>query len=194
MAPETETALNIILGTIGLISTVLIALIPYFRKTYFIGPELTIELEADGGFSLNKGLSSKNDISNGFIEIDSTIYVYEVTWKINLKITNNSNIIAYYPELNFLNQQVGFTHLERLDKNIPIKENEQITLKGTYMMYEEVAGKDRTATNGLPPNFNNLKILLSYKNPDKRKFYTFFTNSKTNIKNFYKRRKPKEFN
>jgi hypothetical protein len=60
-------------------------------------------------------------------------------------------------------------------------------------MYEEVNGKERTQTNGLPDNFEDLKILLEYKNPHKKTFYTIFSNSSEQEKNNYTRKKPKEF-
>ncbi|MCB0746131.1 MAG: hypothetical protein KDC90_01595 [Ignavibacteriae bacterium] len=185
--------LSIILGILGLIITVLIAMIPYFRKVYFVGPELTIELIPDGGMSMNCGLSGKNDTSKGYVDGNNAIYVFEVTWKVNLKITNNSNITAYYPKLKFLNQQLSFTKLDNLETNTPIQGNEQIVLKGKYVMYEEVNGKERTQPNGLPNNFEDLKILLEYKNPHKKEFYTIFSNSSELEKNNYTRKKPKEF-
>lgn len=186
--------INVIIGVSGLIIAIGLTLIPYIRKVYIIGPELTIELLSNGGSSGNRGLSGKNDTSKGYIEGDKAIYVFEVTWNVNLKITNNSNITAYYPNLSFLNQQLSFSKLEQLDKNKPIQGNEQILLKGSYSMFEECEGKNRTKINGLPENFKGLKILLEYKNPHKKTFYTIFSNSKQTEKNKYLRRKPKEFN
>jgi hypothetical protein len=181
------------IGILGLIITVLIAMIPYFKKVYFDGPELTIELIPDGGMSMNLGLSGKNNTSKGYINANNAIYVYEVTWKVNLKITNNSNITAYYPKLKFQNQQLTFTSLDKLDTNKPIEANEQVLLKGKYVMYEEVNGNQRHEPNGLPNNFTDLKILLEYKNPYKKIFYTVFSNSREGEKNNYTRKKPKEF-
>jgi hypothetical protein len=185
--------LSIILGILGLIITVLIAMIPYFRRVYFIGPELTIELVPDGGSSTNKGLSGKNHTAKGYVDGNNAIYVFEVTWKVNLKIINNSNITAYYPKLNYLNQQLSFSRLETLDSNKPIQGNEQILSVGKYVMSEEVNGNERTQINGLPDNFDDLKILLEYKNPNKKRFYTVFSNSNHTEKNVYTRKKPTEF-
>lgn len=185
--------ISVIIGVSGLIISVLLALIPYFRKVYLLGPELTIELLPDGGSSGNRGLSSKNDKSKGYVERDSAIFIFEVTWKMNLRITNNSNVVAYYPEISFLNQKIGFTSLEKLDKNAPIKENQQITLKGTYTMFEELDGRNRTQVSGLPEHLKDLKILLKYKNPSKKTFYTYFTLSESNNNNLYMRKKPKDF-
>jgi hypothetical protein len=185
---------SIILGILGLIITVLLALIPHFRKVYFTGPELTIQLMPDGGISMNRGLSVKNDTSQGFIDGQNAIYIFEVTWKVNIKIINNSEVTAYYPKISFLDQQLGFSKLDNLDENSPIKGNEQVILKGIYIKYEEVNGKQRTDPSGLPPNFKDLKILLEYKNTYKKKFYTVYSNSVEGEKNNYKRKKPREFN
>jgi hypothetical protein len=185
--------ISVLISVFGLIITVLLALIPYFRKVYFLGPELTIELLPDGGSSGNRGLSSKNDKSKGYVDRDSAIFIFEVTWKMNLRITNNSNMIAYYPEILFLNQKIGFTSLEKLDRNVPIRENQQITLKGTYTMFEELDGRNRTQVSGLPEHLKDLKILLKYKNPSKKTFYTYFTLSECNNNNLYMRKRPKDF-
>jgi len=185
--------ITVIISIFGLIIVVAIALIPYIRKVYFIGPELTIELLSNGGSSGNRGLSNKNDNTKGYIDGNNAIYVFEVKWNAILKITNNSNVTAYYPELTFLNQQLSFSTLDKLDNNKPIKENEQIILKGTYSMFEECEGKYRTKISGLPDNFKDLKILLEYKNPSKKRFYTIFSNTEQIIKNRYSRKKPKEF-
>lgn len=185
--------INIIIGIAGLIVAVGLALIPYIRKVYFRGPELTIELIPDGGSSGPRGLSPNNDTSKGYIEGDKAIYVFELTWKIMIKITNNSNITAYYSELTIPNHQLSFSTLDKLDKNNPIKGNEQIVLKGTYKMFEECEGKNRTQIKGLPDNFKDLKLLLKYKNPYKRTFYTKFMQSEKIGINKYVRKKPKEF-
>lgn len=185
--------INVIIAVSGLLLTVLIALIPYFRKVYFIGPELTIELESDGGMSKSRGMSPKNDTSKGYIDGNNAIHVFELTYNVNLIITNNSNITAYYPKLDFLNQQLSFTSLDKLDYNTPIKGDEKIKLKGKYTMFEEATGKQRTKIRGLPDNFKDLKILLEYKNPYKKQFFTIFSNSTNPSRNKYIRRKPKEF-
>jgi len=184
-------ALNVLIGALGLVIAVLLALIPYFRRTYLMGPELTIELTPHGGLSGQRGLSNKNDLSKGYVEQDTAIYIWENRWDFRLRITNNSNITAYYPELIFPNK-IGFTTLETLEKNIPIKGDEQKVLKATYTMFEECMGKDRTEIRGIPDSISDLEIILKYKNPSKTTFYTIFQNSRLGDKNIYTRRKPKK--
>jgi hypothetical protein len=184
--------LDVLISALGLILAVLLALIPYFRKTYFVGPELTIELTPHGGFSRQRGLSNNNDFSKGSVEQDTAVIIWENKWDFRLKITNNSNITAYYPELIFASNNIGFTTLETLEKNIPIKGDEQKVLKATYVMFEECMGKNRTQRRGMPKQLNDLEIILKYKNPSKTTFYTIFQNSKPGDKNTYTRKTPKK--
>jgi hypothetical protein len=63
--------LSITIAALGLLVSVSVALIPYIRKVFFIGPELTIELIPNGGSSANKGYSRKNDMPHIDEFIDS---------------------------------------------------------------------------------------------------------------------------
>jgi len=185
--------IEILLGIIALILTIVIAVTPYFWKKYFVGPELTIELIPDGGTSKSSGLSLKNDSSKP-IPIDEAIYIFEVEWKINLRIINNSDLTAYYPQIRFLDNQIGFTSIEKLNKNMPIEPNGQRTLKASFKMYEECRGAVRTHIhNKLPEQLKDFKILLEYKNPSKVTFHTLYNNSEIIEQNKYCRKKPKEF-
>lgn len=185
--------INVLIGVAGLLLTVFIALIPYIKKVYFVGPELTVEVFPDGGSSGNRGYSSKNNSLDSPISVEDAIHIFEVTWKIKIRITNNSNLIAYYPEIGFYNHQLGFSSIDKLDRNKPIKENEQIILNATYKIFEECTGRDRTHVKGLPDHLNNLKIILKYFNPSKKPFYTIYSHSKLEKQNIYTRIKPAEF-
>lgn len=72
-------SLTILISFLGLLVAVGVALIPFIRKVYFCGPELTIELVTNGGSSGNRGLGSWNDTSKGYIDANSAIYRFEVT-------------------------------------------------------------------------------------------------------------------
>jgi hypothetical protein len=187
MAMET---LNIILVILGLIITLLIALIPFFRKIYFVGPEITIEFIPEGGQSTNEGLSNKNEISKGYIDGNNAIHVFKVTWNIKIKISNNSPVIAYYPELKLIDAQLRFSYLEDLDMYKPIQENEQLFLKAKFTIFEEAKAQDRIQPAGLTHHLYNIQILLSYKNQHKKNFYTVYTNQ--NKQNSFHRILPSE--
>jgi len=188
---ETMEVLGWIFG--ALLIPTLIALIPFIRKVYFSGPELTIEIISTGGGSEPLGLSIKNDDSKGYIEGNNAIYHFKVTWKFNLIITNNSMVTAYYAKLYFPNEKINFSLIDKLNPLNPIKENEKLTLQAQFTMYEECKGQDRTHIKGLPPHFENLKLLLEYKNQHKKVFYTMYSlNNNVGENNFYRKR-PKLF-
>jgi hypothetical protein len=178
---------------LAIISTVGAALFIHFRKVYFVGPKLTIELIPNGGMSRICGLSIKNDASKGTIDADKAIHVFEFTWEINLIITNNSAITAHYPKLNFLKQQLGFTAIENFDKHNTIEGNEQIVLKATYQKFKECARGNCTPMKDLPAHMNDLKILLEYKNTVDKIFYTKFNNADVKHKNKYTLTRPSAF-
>lgn len=180
--------IDIIIAISGLLLTVLLALVPYYRRVYFLGPELTIELLPNGGYGGERGLSPKNDTSKGFIDANIAIHKWEVTWMMQVKITNNSMYTAYYPKLEYFANNYKFTTLDKLDVNSPIKENEQIVLDASYTITEECMAKDRTQIVGIPKELGDINILLSYKNPYKNWFYTHYTH--LNRENKYTRKRP----
>jgi len=167
-----------------------IAIIPFIRKVYFSGPELTIEIVSAGGGSEPLGLSEKNDYSKGYIEGNDEIYYFKVTWKLKLIITNNSMITAYYPQLLFPDGQIEFSLIDKLNLLNPIKENDKIILNAKFVIIEECKGTVRTHVKGLPPHFENLKLLLEYKNQYKRTFFTLFTFENQKGKNIFRRNNP----
>jgi len=106
--------MEILIGIIGLVLTILIALIPYFKKKYGDRPKLEIEINMESGSSLPIGLSHKNDTSNGYIEIVDVIQIFEVQWKMNLRIRNFSDLAAYYTKLSYMTDSPMFTALDKL--------------------------------------------------------------------------------
>jgi len=176
-----------------LIIPLCLVLIPFLWKVFLYGPELTIELISSGGTSEPFGLSTNNDYSKGYIEGINEINYFKVTWKFKVIITNNSMLTAYYPKLIFPEGQLAFTLIDELKYLNPIKENEIISLNAKFEIIEECKGVDRTHIKGLPPHFENLRLLLEYKNQYKRIFFTLFIFDNKQGKNNFQRKKPKEF-
>jgi hypothetical protein len=178
---------------LGFLGGLLIAIVPFLRKRYFLRPEVTIEIIKDGGSSSPKGLSHKNVVSEeGYIDGNTAIRIFELTWRFQIKITNNSELTAFYPELSFNPNGPKFTLIERLNSLQPIKPTETIILKAEYSKFEETTGQERTDVGRqMPEEFEDLGILLGYQSPQKIKFYTLFDfNEKTNK---FVKRKPKEY-
>jgi len=171
----------------------LTAIVPFFWKRYISRPEVTIEIIKDGGSSSPRGLSHKNVVTEeGFIDGNTAIRVFELTWRFQIKITNNSELTAFYPELSFNPNGPKFFLIEKLNSLQPIKPTETIVLKAEYRKFEEKTGQERTDVGRqMPEEFEDLGLLLAYQSPQKSKFYTLFDfNEKTNK---FVKRKPNEY-
>lgn len=186
--------MEIAIGIIGIIVGLILAIIPYFRSKYYLRPELTIEIVSNGGMSSPLGLSNNNDFSKGYVEADTANRIFELTWKFNVIITNNSDLTAFYPEIEFNPKGPKFTQIDKLNKLKPIKPTESLTLKAEYRKFEETTGKNRTQIGQAPPTeFGDLGLLLGYENSKKRRFFTLFNYSLTDNKNKFLREKPKDY-
>lgn len=84
--------------------------------------------------------------------------------------------------------------IDKLNKLEPIEPAETIELKVEYRKYEEKIGKDRTNVDReMPPEFNDLGILLSYQSPKKSSFYTLYDYNREENKNSFIKKRPKEY-
>lgn len=187
--------MEIVIGIAGIVVGILIAVIPYFRRKYFLRPELTIEIIKDGGSSSPRGLSAKNKVNEeGYIDGHTAIRVFELTWRFKIRITNNSDFTAFYPHLEFNPNGPKFKIIDKLNSLQPIKPTEPIELKAEYNKYEEKSGQDRTNVGRhMPPEFEDLGILLEYQNSKKSKFYTLYDYNTDGNKNRFLKRRPKEY-
>jgi len=184
-----------VIGILGIVIGVIIALIPYFISKYFSRPELTIDIVFNGGMSLARGLSSNNDFSKGYVEGETANRLFELTWDFDVIITNNSDKTAFYPEIEFNPSGPKFTILDKLNRLQPIQSAESLTIKAKYKKYEEVTGQNRTDIGQVPPSeFGDLALLLGYENSNKMRFFTLFNYSLISNKNRFIRKKPKDYN
>lgn len=187
--------MEILIGIAGIVVGILVAIIPYLRRKYFLRPELTIEIIKDGGMSSPRGLSSKNKVNEeGYIDGNTAIRVFELTWTFKIRITNNSNLTAFYPELEFNPNGPKFTLVDKLNSLNPIKPAETVELKVEYRKFEERTGQERTNVGKeMPEEFNDLGLLLCYQSPKKSKFYTLFNFYDDGNKNSFIKKQPKEY-
>lgn len=68
----------------------------------------------------------------GYIDGNTAIRVFELTWKFKIRITNNSDLTAFYPELEFNPNGPKFTLTDKLNNLEPIKPAETVELKVEY--------------------------------------------------------------
>lgn len=178
---------------LGFLGGLITAIVPFLWKRYISRPEVTIEIIKDGGLSSPRGLSYRNQVNEeGYIDGNTEISIFELTWQFQIKITNNSELTAFYPELAFNPNGPKFTFIDKLYSLQPIKPTETITLKAEYKKFEERTGQERTDVGQqMPEEFNELTLLLTYQNAHKSKVYTLFDfNEKTNK---FIKRKPNEY-
>ena len=118
------------IGILGISTGLLIAIFQYFWKRYIMRPELTIEIIKDGGSSSSRGLSHRNVVNEeGYIDERTAIRVFKLTWRFQIRVTNNSELTAFYPELTFNPNGPKFNLIDKLNTLQPIKPAETIILK-----------------------------------------------------------------
>lgn len=185
--------MEIAIGILGILIGVVIAVIPFFRRKYVARPKMTIEIIKQGGTSAPRGFSHNNTVnSEGYIDANDAIRIFELIWQFKIRITNNSELTAFYPVLDFNPNGPKFTLIDKLNKLQPIKASENIELKVEYKKYEEKRGQERTDVGTeMPEEFSDLGLLLRYQNSYSRDFYTLYNFSDN--KNEFLKTKPREY-
>ena len=184
---------EITLGIIALILVPLGAFFNYLWRKYFTTPYLTIELRRNGGQSSPIGYSNKTPLTpEGYLDASKAIQFFHLTWNMELIITNNSDNTAFFPKLNFKENNILLSDIETINELEPIKTGETKILNCKYIYIEEVGLGERTDLKDFPVQIKNLKILLGYQNGQRTKFYTLYTFLNKNNEQ-YKWRKPKNY-
>jgi hypothetical protein len=184
-----DTFIKLVPSILGLI----IAVTPYLWRRFFARPELTIEVKNVHSISSQIGVSGKNvPTSEGYIDGNNAIYVYQQQIKFTIIVRNSSPHTAYYPKL-FISPEASFYDLEQLNNFKPLLSAEAVELRGKYNLYHESKGADRQLNERESEKLKGLEILLEYKNALKTKVYTLFDKAAEN-QNILLYRKPKKFN
>jgi hypothetical protein len=182
-----------IIAILSILFAIVIAIIPFLWNRYIERPEVTIEIINNGGSSSPKGISAKNTVNEeGYIDGNNAILIFELTWIFKIRITNNSELTAFYPKLNFNPNGPRFSLIDKLNELQPIKSAETIELNFEYRKFEEKSGKERTLVGReMPEEFSDLGILLAYQNSYKTDFYTLYYFSEN--RSVFLRKKPREY-
>lgn len=185
--------MEIWIGIGSIIIALIIAVTPVLWRKYYLRPELTIEIIKNGGSSVSKGLSQRNKPNEeGYIDAWTAIQVFELTWRFKIKIINNSELTAFYPEITVKPNGPSIRLIDKINRLQPLKSTESVELNVEYRKYEETTGAQRTKLGrDLPTEFHDLELLLSYQNSHKSEFYTLFYYAE--LKNKFLKRKPKEY-
>lgn len=166
-------------------------LLPYLKRKVQ-RPMIHVQVLKNRPKSEPKGFSSKNVFTQKIPNADDTIRVYEINWKLNIIMRNNSEYPAYYPKVYY---EKNLPHLRINPPNPynPITSNSKIVLDGEIKCFIECLPKNRRDLEN-EKNLNILnqrKLLVEYANSSGMKFYTLYELENNVNKYFIK--KPKRF-
>jgi hypothetical protein len=153
----------------------------YFRKR----PKLIVEIEPNKGITSQQNLKGYSDKNPPISEDpDEMWYIYEFEWLFNLIIRNNSEITAYDIKMLQKNDAPKIEFQKTINFQKAMKAHEEIELPFKISTIIECQGKEREFLfDNQAGIFKTLKILLEYKNPQNREFYSTFSfkEKKTNL-------------
>lgn len=181
------------ISILAIVISIIISITPIIRNKYFSRPEIIIEIIRTGGSSSKIGYRSKDELKDQNFKYDNkAISIFEVVWKFRIRLTNNSEFVAYYPKITFKPYGPKISVISNLNTNQPINNTKSIDLEIEYTKLEEIDGQKRTDFSlDLPPEFSELGILLTYQNSSKIVFHTCYNFSQN--KNKFLKKTPKEY-
>lgn len=141
-------------------------------------PFLEADLIWKNGGRYNQGYSNKNpkesiDGQTVYNVSNHPIIYWEIEWKFNFTIYNNSNFPAYNVSVESIGTE-HFTHIDKLNKvnNIPPFQNVDLTAK--YSLYFEgiSTDADEIMKNRIPEKFNDLVLMIKYFDDERNEHIT----------------------
>ena len=152
-------------------------------------PFLEADLIYNNGGRYNQGYSRKNPIIefNGTKAYDVSskpIIYWEITWKFNFVIFNNSN----YPAYNISVESIGkehFTYMDKLHKvnNLPPFKNLDLTAKFSDYFEGNSSEADDIMNHKIPQKFDNLVLKISYYDDERNEHITIIQIEDGDLKN-----------
>ena len=158
-----------------------------------------LDLYIDNTFSrpqqYNRGISSKG-YGKTFSPGDAP-YKFIWKWLFKFRIVNVSDYNAYNVVYDVEKGKNLFDYIEPIPKPLSITGNQSIEFEAYSEISKEVSGKEggKYRESPLPADkdFDNVKILITYQNTDRIKFYTLYSVQDGIVKNDYFRYKPEPF-
>jgi len=186
--------ISILVAIIGVLIPILIPIFNYLRNRYWLRPELTIEIVDDGGSQYYRGIKMSNFYEEGIINKNTQVTIYDLTWQYKVEITNNSELIAFYPHLELNPNGPNITRVDKLNSQNPIKPTETVWLKGEFKKRVEIRGRGQNEpTKEMFPEIQDLEFLLVYQNSKKIKFFTLYNYDGEGNKNKFLKLRPKRY-
>lgn len=163
------------------------------QSFFFARPRLDIDLKNNpenlyGQKSL--GASAHQDHAEP-IPINLAKFEFEFYWNYKLRIKNNSSKTAYNIRIEDI-YKLPSDYLEKIDDIASLKEGEVVELEYKLRHRQAMTGSEaNTFLTAFPGHLDELKIVVSYMNESRSKFYTRFIATKTSKTNEHLLRKPK---
>jgi hypothetical protein len=158
----------------------------HLKRRHLQRPKLEIQI-LPGRKSYITQKSNRNIARQGL----APAYIYETCLAFRIVIRNRSDFDAYYPKIKFDRVLPHGTRLDILNHYVPIPAGGLIVLHGEYKVLASLRNSSPRLTTKPPQEFAPLKVLLSYRNEARNRFYTCFDVG-FQINTFY-RFKPSDF-
>ncbi|OBY65979.1 hypothetical protein [Polaribacter vadi] len=156
-----------------LIAGLIYFLIPIIRKKFYTRPKLYIEINPNEGItSARYFIAHIPDESIEFANDPEAKNLYELIWKFNLVIRNNSENAAYSIKMRTNKPEEGHILFKStVNENKPLAAHEELSIPFEYKQEKISKIKDINNLDSKEPQFfENFKILLDYRNSGNTRF------------------------
>lgn len=125
------------------------------------------------------------------IPLNLAKFEFEFYWNYKLRIKNNSSKTAYNIRIEDI-YKLPYDYLGKIDEIASLKEGEIVEIEYKLTHRKAMTGNEANIFLGaFPGHLEEVKILVSYTNESRSKFYTRFIATKTSKSNEHLLRKPK---
>ncbi len=145
---------------IAVVSSLITLIILYYWRKFFGRPKLIIDMKTGSFYCSGKG-------------------AYSMFWKtlldLDVYIKNQSFSTAFYPEIFIPDESKYFSHLDKLDKTVPISPNPNGRALLRAKTEHEFKTKNRPTSQDVKNLIKTMTILLKYRNQYDTSFYTKYS-------------------
>lgn len=152
------------IGVLAITIPIIGYLITKLYQRWFVGARLVISMKLTNFVGRPDGVVDAVLDEEGFIDRHKSTVVYNLNYKYDMSITNNSDKPAYFTRIVF----------QTLDSNKPIQAGETLVLKVEINENHKSLPTKRKNSKEKPIAMEELQILLIYQNLSKSRFYTLY--------------------
>jgi len=165
-------------GFLILIAGAIYFILPRIQSKYFKRPILVMEIDPKLGITHGRQHQSfsRDNPPDRPVNDPETVSMYKLHWNFILTIRNNSEVTAY--NIKLLKKGVGnFLKFDgNVNANKPLPKHNEISIPIEFEVWKESKHKDvEKLSPPVPPEFEELELLLTYENSQKTKFSSIFT-------------------